>query len=165
MFEDFDKRVSVLSESFARMLSRRRVAGMTVKGLFATVAGATLGQVTGGAANASCYCTCDDCWTVGHHCDHIGFPCPPHNCPTGCVTCHSGDCGGWCNWQSGKWVACSGLGKCGKGYRYCRDCKCPHCSHKCTCRSAITCENCCTAQDVRNEMERLALEFPGSVRA
>lgn len=164
MLEEFDKRVSVWSESFARMLNRRKMAGMAVKGIFASVAAATLGQIVGvGEAQASCHCTCDDCWTTGHHCDHIGHPCPPHNCPTNCVICHSGDCGGWCNYKTGKWVSCSGLGTCGKGYRICTDCKCLHCNHKCTCRSAIICANCCTAADVKNEMEQLARAGVGNV--
>jgi hypothetical protein len=163
MLEEFDKHVSILSESLARMLTRRKMAGTTVKGLFTTVAAATLGQLPNlGEVHASCHCTCDDCWTTGYPCDHIGYPCPPHYCPSGCVTCYIGDCGGWCTYTSGTWVSCSGLGKCGRGYRICRDCKCPHCSHKCSCLSAIVCENCCTAQDVRSEMARLAAMAPGS---
>lgn len=70
MLEEFDKHVSILSESLARALSRRKMAGTIVKGLFATVTAAALGQLTNiGKAQASYHCTCDDCWTVGYHCD------------------------------------------------------------------------------------------------
>ena len=158
MLEDFDKQVSIFAESLARKFNRRKMVGTTVKGLFATIAGATLGQFTSmGKALASCYCTCDDCWTTGHSCNYYGHPCPPHYCPSGCTTCTSYDwCGGWCDYRSGKWVSCYGLGVCGRGYRVCRDCKCPTCRLKCTCRSAITCYYCCSAQDVKAEMQRLA---------
>ena len=77
MLEDFDKNVSILMESFARTLGRRKMVGTTVKGVFATVAAATLGQFTGlGQALASCTCTCDDCWTNGVPCNNIGYNCP-----------------------------------------------------------------------------------------
>lgn len=162
MLEDFDKRVSVLSESLARVFNRRKVASNTVKGLFATIAAATLGQFIGvGKASASCTCTCDDCWTTGHSCNYYGYPCPSHYCPSGCTTCTSSDwCGGWCDYSTGKWVSCSGLGVCGQGYRVCRDCKCPNCSLKCTCLSAITCYYCCTPADVKAEAERIAALSP-----
>jgi len=158
MLEDFDKHVSILSESLARMLSRRKMVGSTIKGVFATVAAATAGQLTNvGEAFASHHCTCDDNWTVGKPCANLGHTCPHHSgCPQGCVVCHSNDCGGWCNWSTGKWVSCHGLGTCGKGYKICTDCKCLHCSHKCTCLSQCICCSCCTSADVRNEMERLA---------
>jgi len=158
MLEDLDKSISIVSESIARALSRRKMVRYSVRGLFATVAAATLGQFIGlGEADASCHCTCDDCWTTGHTCNHYGHPCPSHNCPSGCTTCTSHDwCGGWCNYRSGKWVSCYGLGVCGKGYRICRDCKCPTCRVKCTCRSAIVCYSCCTVSDVKTEMVRIA---------
>ena len=162
MLEEFDKRISILSESLARALNRRKIVGNTVKGLFATVAGATLGRLTSpGEASAACACTCDDCWTNGHPCNHYGYPCPSHYCPGGCTTCTRHNwCGGWCSYSSGKWVSCSGLGVCGQGYRICRDCKCPNCRVKCSCRSAITCYSCCSAADIRNEAERIAALSP-----
>jgi len=164
MLEDLDKGVSIVSESIARVLSRRKMVRNSVKGLFATVAAATLGQFIGlSEADASCHCTCDDCWTTGHSCNFYGHPCPPHYCPSGCTTCTSLNwCGGWCNYRSGKWVSCYGLGVCGKGYRICRDCKCPTCRVKCTCRSAIVCYSCCTAADVKTEMGRIAALSPAN---
>ena len=164
MLEDLDKGVSIVSESIARVLSRRKLVRNSVKGLFATVAAATLGQFIGlSEADASCHCTCDDCWTTGHSCNFYGHPCPPHYCPSGCTTCTSLNwCGGWCNYRSGKWVSCYGLGVCGKGYRICRDCKCPTCRVKCTCRSAIVCYYCCTSADVKTEMGRIAALSPAN---
>ncbi len=164
MLEDLDKGVSIVSESIARVLSRRKMVRNSVKGLFATVAAATLGQFIGlSEADASCHCTCDDCWTTGHSCNFYGHPCPPHYCPSGCTTCTSLNwCGGWCNYRSGKWVSCYGLGVCGKGYRICRDCKCPTCRVKCTCRSAIVCYYCCTSADVKTEMGRIAALSPAN---
>lgn len=156
MLENFDKNVSIFTESLARALSRRKMMGTTVKGIFATVAAATLGQFTNVGDAFAVTCTCDEGWTTGSPCTSIGFPCPPHGCPSGCVTCYTGDCGGWCIYNTGKWVSCSGLGKCGKGYKVCRDCKCPDCNHKCTCLSATICRYCCTAQDVKAEVQRLA---------
>ncbi len=96
MLEDFDKHVSILSESLARMLSRRKMVGSTIKGVFATVAAATAGQLTNvGEAFASHHCTCDDNWTLGKPCANLGHTCPHHSgCPQGCVVCHSNDCGG-----------------------------------------------------------------------
>ena len=42
MLENFDKNVSIFTESLARALSRRKMMGTTVKGIFATVAAARL---------------------------------------------------------------------------------------------------------------------------
>src|SRR5258708_39807447 len=42
MFEEFDKQISIFSESVARQLSRRRMLTNSVKGVVVTVAGATL---------------------------------------------------------------------------------------------------------------------------
>jgi hypothetical protein len=157
MFEYFDKHVSVFTESLARKLSRRKMVDRTVKGAFAAVAAVTIGQLTGiGDALASTSCTCDEGWTTGHSCTHNGYPCPDHGCPTGCVKCYYPECDGWCNWSSSKWVSCTGLGTCGKGYKVCRDCKCPDCSNHCSCLSHTICRTCCTPSDVHAEMERLA---------
>ena len=45
MLEEFDKQVSIWTESFARKFNRRKMVGTTVKGVFATVAAATVGQL------------------------------------------------------------------------------------------------------------------------
>ena len=157
MLENFDKSISILSEAFARVLSRRKMVATTVKGLFATLVAATLGQFLNVGEAFAITCTCDENWTTGSPCTNIGYPCPSYGCPSGCTTCTSYDwCGGWCDYSNGKWVSCSGFGPCGKGYKVCRDCKCPDCNTKCTCLSHIVCYNCCTPQDVKAEMQRLA---------
>ncbi len=46
MLENFDKDISVLTESLARSLGRRKMIGTTVKGLTAAIVAATLGQFT-----------------------------------------------------------------------------------------------------------------------
>src|SRR5438874_13396559 len=95
MLEDFDKQVSIFAESLARKFNRRKMVGTTVKGLFATVAAATLGQfVNVGEAFAITW-TCDDNWTTGSPCNTIGCPCPHHGCPSGYIACIACDCGGW----------------------------------------------------------------------
>lgn|SRR5579863_779888 len=141
MLENFDKHISVFSESFARKLGRRKMIGASVTGVFATVAAATIGQLkNAGQAFAATTCTCDDHWTTGKSCNNLGHTCPHNGCPAGCTVCHSNDCGGWCNWTSGHWVSCNHLGPTGKGYKLCWDCKCSTCTTKCSCLSA--CINC-----------------------
>jgi len=142
MLENFDNQISILTESFARKFDRRKMVGNTVKGLFATVAAATVGQLANVGEAFAVTCTCDDGWTTGHPCGNIGFSCP-HNtsttngCPSGCSVCTNanGGCGGFCTYSSGHWVSCSHLGSSGKGYKLCWDCKCPTCTHHCSCLS------------------------------
>ena len=161
MLEDFDKDISVIMESLARMLSRRKMIGNLVRGLTVAITATTVGQITNvGQAFAhalDCTCTCDDCWTNGQPCQY----CPASaNCPSGCTVCTSSDwCGGWCDYSNGRWVSynCNKLGNCQVGYKMCTDCKCPDCNHKCTCLSACICCSCCTPADVKAEMQRLAL--------
>ena len=162
MLEDFDKNVSTLSESLARVIDRRKMLGTTVKGLSAVVVAAALGQFTnlGRAFANNCYCECDDCWSTGQPCGNIGFTCPVDlsaKCPSSCSICIAYDCGGWCDYNNGSWIAyeCYNLGSCQKGYKLCTDCKCPDCNHKCTCLSTCICCSCCTVQDVRAEMRRI----------
>jgi len=148
MLEDFDKQVSIFTESFARKLNRRKMVATTVKGLFATVAATAVGQFTNFGQAFAASCTCDEGWTTGHTCGYYGYQyrCP-HNtsltngCPSTCSVCTINDsthgCGGWCTYTSGNWVSCSGLGTNGKGYKLCWDCHCPtgSCKHKCSCLS------------------------------
>jgi hypothetical protein len=131
MLEEFDKQVSIWSESLARKFNRRKMVGGTVKGLVATVAAATVGQLANFGEAFAASCTCDDGWTTGQPCEHYGYPCP-HNtshtnpCPSQMKVCTINDsthgCGGSCNYSSGNWVSCSGLGASGKGYKLCWDC-------------------------------------------
>jgi hypothetical protein len=143
MLEDFDKQVSIWTESFARKFNRRKMVGTTVKGLFATVAAATVGQLVNVGQAFAVSCTCDVGWTQGHPCDYWGYPCPHTNsmtngCPSRMVVCKNGNCGGWCDYSSGHWVSCSHLGPSGKGYKLCWDCtnKSNPCHPKCSCLSA-----------------------------
>src|SRR5436305_10253533 len=108
MLEDFDKNISIFTESIARRLSRRKMVGTTVKGVFATVAAATIGQVVNLGQAFAVTCTCDQNWTTGHRCGFWGFPCPQNTsltngCPSSCPVCIRPDCGGWCEWSSGHW--------------------------------------------------------------
>ncbi len=151
MLEELDKHLSIFSESFARRLNRRKALANTAKGLFATVAGITLGQLTNitNAFADSCTCTGNICTCT-----------PTNQCPSGCTTCTSSSGCSYCPWPNGAWVSCSGFGICGNGYRVCIDCKCGSgtCSQStfCTCLSGIICGNCCNSKDVEAEMRRLA---------
>lgn len=158
LLEEFDKQVSVFAESLARRLARRKMLGAAVKGAVATIAAATIGQFTNIGQAFAVSCTCDDNWTTGVPCDSIGYHCSPSSyCPSGCAVCCCNDCGGWCNYPSGSWVSCQGLGTCGNGYKICTDCKCAgSCNHKCTCLSQCICCSCCKKEDVQAEMRRLA---------
>jgi hypothetical protein len=150
MLEDFDRHVSIFSESLARRLGRRKMVGTAVGGLFTAIAAATVGQLTnvGDAFARSRHhhhhtttnCTCDYNWTRGSPCDSLHYPCPPNGCPSGCSTCMMNDCGGGCPWNTGSWVSCSNQGPSGQGYQLCVDCKCPDCNHFCSCLSS--CINC-----------------------
>ena len=173
MFEDFDKQTSILSEQIARSLSRRRVLATSVKVTVAAVAGATVGTFLNSKAAFAANCTCN--WYGGS--GNANCPgtsgCNPSGgniCPTGCTPCTSSDyCrSGYyaCIYAGGYWVSCTGLGNCGAGSRECADCKCPNCSHVCTCLSNCICCNCCTPQQVEAEMRRLAAAgMTPSVRA
>jgi hypothetical protein len=151
MLEELDEHLSMLSESLARRLNRRKALVNTAKGLFATVTGITLGQLTN-ITNAFAV-TCDCHWAQGHQCACGGTG---SQCPSNCTTCtNSNWCNGVCNYPNGHWVSCSGLGTCGNGYKICIDCQCPNCSYLCTCLSTCICCNCCNPKDVEAEMRRV----------
>ena len=157
MFEKFDRQIGVLTESLARKLDRREMIATSVKGLFATVTATALVQLTdlGNAFAKSCSCGANPvpCTEQGRIC-----PATP-GCPSNCVICVPTDCNGLCTTHAtGQWVACSGLGKHGNGYKVCTDCTCGGClsSQKCTCLSQCVCCHCSTSQDVKREMQRLA---------
>lgn len=151
--KDSDKLISIFTESIVRGIQRRKFLSRGIKGAFATVAGLALGNLTGIKNAFAVSCTCD--WAFGGQC--LGTGDVGQNCPSGCSTCTSSDnCNGWCNWSSGFWVSCTGLGACGYGYKICKDCKCPNCSDVCTVLSNIICYGCCTEKQVEEEMKRLA---------
>lgn len=138
MLEEFDKQISVWSESFARKFNRRKVVGGAVKGVVATVAAATVGQLANFGEAFAATCTCDENWTQGHPCNYWGYPCPSDGCPSKMEVCTKPMCGGWCDYSNGHWVSCSGLGTNHKGYKLCWDCtlKTNPCHPKCSCLSA-----------------------------
>lgn len=158
--EDIDRHVNLLAESIARGINRRRLFKVGAKGVFATVAGLTLGQLADVKKAFAATCTCDDNWTKGISCNNLGYTCPANgaNCPSGCSLCANGDCSNNCPWQYGQWTSCSGLGSCGTGFQVCTDCKCPDCNHWCTCLSScVCCTPCCrTPQEVAAELERIS---------
>lgn len=141
MLEDVDRQISLFSESLARRLGRRKMVGVTIGGLFTTIAAATVGQFAPlgevfARSSQRNSCTCDYNWTGGSPCNSLGYPCPSNGCPTNCSVCSHHDCGGACTWSSGRWVSCSHQGPSGQGYRLCWDCKCPDCHHYCSCLSS-----------------------------
>lgn len=164
MLDDFDKQLSVMAESVARAINRRRFIAGTAKGVFAALAGGALAQLVNvREAFASCpYCH----WIQGKSCvsQPYGGSCPYFGgCPSGCTVCTQTDyCSDWCIYPNGQWVNCSGLGQCGEGYKVCTDCKCPDCSQLCTCLSGTICSGCCTPADVAAEAQRLHVTYPGA---
>src|SRR5258706_13867587 len=106
MLEELDKKISILSESAVRTLSRRKVLVNTLKGLVITASALTLGQEVDLKAAFALGCTCDDGWTNGSPCSG----CPSSaGCPSGWSICTtSQSCGGWCNYSNGQWVSCYG---------------------------------------------------------
>ena len=160
MFEEFDKQISIFSESVARQLSRRRMLTNSVKGVVVTVAGATLSTFINFKDAFAAGCPCH--WYGGvsnANCPRKGG-CPPTGCPSHCSPCTSRDvCNNrvnYCHYPGGSWTSCSGLGSHHHGYKICLDCKCPNCRYVCTCLSRCICCDCRTPHDVENEMRRLA---------
>ena len=151
MSNDFDKQVSVWTESVIRSTQRRKFFSKGIKGVAAIISGATLGSLAstkGAFAAANVTCTCD--WAQGRQCASTS------GCPSGCSVCTKTDwCSGWCDYPGGSWVSCSGLGHCGYGYRTCLDCKCSGCNNLCTVLSDVICSGCCSPQDIEAEMKHL----------
>ena len=162
MLHLLDQQVSVVSEEFARRLSRRQVFLRTAKGMVAGMAAISVGSLTGfknafAATNISgpgcCYINPGGaCSKTGTDCKGHGFgTCPAHGCPSGCTICYSDQCSvcGYTAAQNGCWVGYFGYGDCGEGFKLCCDCKCTTCSRACTCLSDIVCLGCCGPEDVR----------------
>ncbi len=168
MLEELDRNISIISESAARTLNRRRFLTGMLKGLVSATAALTLGiWMDVKSAFAIDFSKCQTCnnnctcnWipnSSNANCPKKGG-CPSTGCPSGCSHCTGSDsCGGWCIYSDGAWCACNCLGRCGNGYRVCIDCKCSSCSgYLCTCLSTIICANCCTHKEVEEEMRRIA---------
>lgn len=147
----FDSRVGDLAERVARRVSRRTALRAVVLGGTASVASLAIGERPALAADCQCGPT--------RRCSG----CPEHGCPPHHHHCHgsfTSDCfntqGYRCEWGTGRWIACTGLGK-GHGYRVCHDCISSEtgCRDWCTCLSECVCCNCRTAADVRAEQQRI----------
>lgn len=137
-----DKNTGMATETLARKLSRRRALANGVKGVVAATTALMLGQGLHHDAGAACVCN----WAILPRCSG----CPSgYGCPSGMTPCKLWDapydpntgygCNGYCNYSSGSWISCTGLGY-GYGYMVCTDCKGPSCSNLCTCLSQ--CINC-----------------------
>ncbi len=158
MLEDFDNNLSILTESMARALNRRKFFTGAIKGVIATVAGVAGGTLVNVREAFAITCTCS--WANNHvNCsEHGGCTNNGWDCPSGCSLCTtSSGCGTICKYQNGLWTSCTGLGPCGTGFRICTDCNCNGCSYICTCLSSCACcSPCChSPTDVAAEMRRL----------
>lgn len=160
MGEKLDTRVGSIAERINRRMTRRNALRTAVLGGAAGIASLALGQSPALAVTCDCGPT--------YRCGHYGYPCPNTGCPSGYSLCknsstaycscdqgHYNRQGYCCEYSSGQWVACSGLGH-GYGYELCYDCLGPgHCADWCTCLSTCICCQCLTPQDVRQEHKRL----------
>lgn len=163
MSERLDTGVGNVVEKMARRLTRRDALRTAVLGGATGLAALTLGQKPALAVTCECGPTL--------HCSHYHHTCPSGSgCPSGYILCKNSSSAycscdeGHYNWQgycceysSGTWIACSGLGK-GHGYEVCSDCLGPEreCTYWCTCLSSCICCDCKTASDVRREHERIS---------
>jgi hypothetical protein len=155
-----DDAVELVEESAARGVSRRSLLSRAVRAVplaFAGVAVGSMGRLTDVMAS-----NCPGCTYTNHN--NCGQTCyAPNYCPSGYkLCCNNSGCGGLCPHppSSGcQWIGCSGLGKCGQGFRVCTDCipTSGGCSRACTCYSNVICTDCCTREDVHAEQLRIAL--------
>jgi hypothetical protein len=163
-----DDQVSVVSEDFARRLTRRKFILRTAKGVVTGMAAISLGSLVGMknafaaqnvTGNGCCYITpgvtlgCKHSAQGGVDCGAHGFGnCPSAGCPSGCQRCYSNTCPEICSYSSsqmnGCWVGYSGYCDCGFGYKLCCDCQCTSCSRTCTCLSQVICCGCCAEADL-----------------
>ena len=168
MLHRLDEQVSVVSEEFARRLSRRQLILRSAKGVVTGIAAISVGSLAGmknafAAENVTgkgcCYITpgvqygCKTSVQGGTDCQGHGLgTCPSTGCPSGCQRCYTNTCPGICGYTSselnGCWVGLSGYCTCGEGYRLCCDCQCTSCSRTCTCLSAVLCCGCCGPEDL-----------------
>lgn len=149
-----DDRVGHMTEHAYRKLGRcAMVRGALVSGV-AGIAALAVGERPAAATTCDCGPTsrCSGC---------AAFGCPSgYSLCTGCSTCSCFNNQGFrCEWPSGSWVACTGLGVCGNGYEICRDCiGGSGCAGWCTCLSDCVACNACTEQQVRAEQQRIQEE-------
>lgn len=146
-----DTRVGDLAERASRGMTRRQVMRTAVVGGATGIASLSIGV---NPALASCASNCGPT----RRCSN----CQSHNCPSGyslckgCSTCNCFNNQGYrCEYPSGYWIACSGLGR-GYGYETCLDCiRGGNCSGWCTCLTACSCCQCQSPEDVVAEQKRM----------
>jgi hypothetical protein len=153
---DLDRRISILAEDVSRRLSRRQLVLKSVKTAVAATAAVTAGSLAGASRAFGGALACDCALPGCGNCSCRNKTCPSNGCPSGCMVCKTGDGCSQCNHNDGNWIACSGLGTCGLGYRLCWDCRCTGCGAKCGCKSVCLCCQCCSPSDVEAEMRSLA---------
>lgn len=151
--------VRPIVEEFARVLDRRTVLRRAAQAGFATavaLASGSFAAVSRVLADTTCSCS----FPFGRSCGSLGYTCQSSGaCSTRCDVCTSGSGGTCtCGYSAGWWYSC-GCGGCGMGCHKCYDCICPPaggCSALCGCRSSTCfCCNCCSPQDVAEELQRL----------
>jgi hypothetical protein len=149
----FDGAVGSLAERTARGLTRRQAVRTMVIGGASGIGALSIG-VEPAWADA---CT-NNCGPT-KRCSG----CPGNGCPggyslcKGCSTCNCFNSQHYrCEWPSGSWMACSGLGRCRGGYEICYDCiGSGGCHNWCTCLSECLCCNCCTPDEVKAEQQAI----------
>jgi hypothetical protein len=150
----FDARVSQMTERATRKISRRNMMRTVVVGGAASIAAVSLGEMPASAID-SCAGNCGPT-------PRCSVGCPANGCPSGYSLCKgssTGTCfnkeGYRCEWPSGQWIACTGLGH-GYGYEACEDCKGPGgCKDWCTCLTSCICCQCLTHEDFKKEQLRI----------
>jgi hypothetical protein len=156
--QSVDEQIRRASEQFTRLTNRRRFLRGAMETGFALLAGAALGSMRSAAAIAADG-GCKQCTPLlGMNCANCPSTIGP-GCPSGCTVCKNCGCtyGGvaHCCYSTGYWSV-TGCGTCGNGTRYCTDCKCTTCAGGCTCRGGCYCCNCCSPQDIAEELRHLA---------
>ena len=150
----FDARVSQMTERATRKMSRRNILRTVFVSGAAGMAAISIGETP--ALASDCAGNCGPTPRCGN-CRHT-------ECPYGYILCKgspSSDCfnkeGYRCEWPSGMWIACTGLGH-GYGYKICKDCISRHrCRDWCTCLTECLCCHCKTAADFKEEQHRQML--------
>jgi hypothetical protein len=150
--ESFDARVGSMAERTARRMTRRNALRTAVVGGAAGIAAVTIGQMP--ASANSCTSNCGPTPRCSG--------CPADGCPSGYSLCKGSTTSNCfneqryrCEWPSGQWVACTGLGH-GYGYEICKDCKGPGgCTEWCTCLTNCICCQCLAPADFKAEQLRM----------
>lgn len=142
-----EERLSEFTEETARRLTRSRFVRRALKGATAATAAISVGSFVG--VKKAFAETCD-CYPPGPWCTN----CPYNGCPSGCAPWTTSACGGV--YDTGYWVACSGLGYSGNGYKLCWDCYCNgNCNNTCGCLSNCICCNCYSPAELKAEQARV----------